>query len=151
MSPALPRTLRDLDVAGTALTALLVGVTLLVLGESVGHAATVAGLFFLLQISRALGEVAAGDYAGNAVFGAVLLAGTAYFASLGGSWWVVVGFALCGGWALLDGVQHLRAGASRPAGGLSVHHDGSVVTGLPRALLWRLAEPFALGLRPGDS
>lgn len=151
MSPALPQTLRDLDVAGTALTALLVGVTLLVLGESAGHAATVAGLLFLLNLSRALGEAAVGDYAGNAVFGAVLLAGTAYFASLGGSWWFVVGFALCGGWALLDGVQHLRAGASRPSGGLSVRHDGSVVTGLSKALLGRLAEPFALGLRPGDS
>lgn len=149
MSPALPQTLRDLDVAGTAFTALLVGVTLVVLDESAGHAATVAGLLFLLQISREFAEVTVGDYAGNAVFGVVLLAATAYFASLGGSWWFVACFALCGGWALLDGVQHLRAGARRPAGGLSVRHDGSVLTGLPKALLARLAEPFALGLRPG--
>jgi hypothetical protein len=149
MSPALPQPLRDLDVAEAALTALLVGVTLYVLGSSTANAGTAAGFLFLLHLSRDLAEFTVGDYAGNAVLGLFVLTATAYFAALGGPWWFIVTFALCGGWALVDGVQHLRAGARRSAGGLSIRHDGSLVTGLPKALLARLAEPFALGLRPG--
>lgn len=57
---------------------------------------------------------------------------------------VVVPGALLGGWFLLDGVQHLRHGVTRDEVGVPYTHDGSPVTGLPKALLVRLAEPFLL-------
>ncbi|WP_420182051.1 hypothetical protein ACNO8S_13140 [Haloarcula sp. KBTZ06] len=45
---------------------------------------------------------------------------------------------------MIDGIQHLRHGVTRNEVGVSYSHDGGPVTGLPKALLVRLAEPFLL-------
>jgi len=109
----------------------------------------VAAGILVLELSKGLAEAVVGDYAGNVVFGLLLLAATGAFAFLGGSTWLVGGFALCGCWLLLDGVQHLRYGVTRNEVGVPYRHDGSVLTGLPKALLARLAEPVLLSRRSG--
>jgi hypothetical protein len=138
-----------LDVAGNVVTALVVGATLYFLDGSLGYAAGAAAVFLALQLVTDLADAAVGDYAGNAVFGLLLLAAAGSFVSVGGSWWLGGCFALCGCWLLLDGVQHLRYGVTREEVGVPYRHGGSVLTGLPKALLARLAEPFLLSRRSG--
>ena len=145
MSTALPSWFPErLDLTGNTVNAFLVGATLYVLDDSVRDAAVAAALFLALELARSTAEAAIGDYADNAALGVLVLVGTAVFYSLGGSWWLVVCFAVCGGWFLFDGVQHLRHGVARDEVGSPYRHDGSALTGLPKALLARLVEPFRL-------
>ncbi|MBX0287084.1 hypothetical protein [Haloarcula salinisoli] len=148
MSTALHRFVPDkLDVIGNVVTALLVGATIYVLDGSLGNAAGSAVLFLALEISTDIADAVVGDYAGNAVFGLLVLTAAGAFVSLTGAWWLGGCFALCGCWLLLDGVQHLRYGVSRDEVGVPYRHEGSALTGLSRALLTRLLEPFLLSSR----
>jgi len=124
--------------------AALVGATLYALDGSVGFAVLVAGGTLILALARTLADAVVGDYAGHVLFGAVVLAAAGYFTSLGAARWFVAGLALCGGWLLLDGLQHLRHGVTRDEAGVRYRHDGRVLTGLPKALLARLLEPVRL-------
>ncbi|MFC6756947.1 hypothetical protein ACFQER_09965 [Halomicroarcula sp. GCM10025894] len=103
---------------------------------------TAAG-FLILTLAASLADAVVGDYAGNALFGVVVLVGAVYFATLG-SVWFPVALVVVGGWLLIDGVQHLRYSVTRDEVGVPYRHDGSALTGLPKALLVRLAEPFLL-------
>jgi len=148
MSPALFRLVPDdLDIAGNVVTALFVGATIYVVDGSLGYAAGSAAGFLALKLSADIAGAVVGDYADNVLLGFLILVATGYFVSLGGSWWLAAGFALCGGWFLLDGVQHLRHGVTREEVAVPYRHDGSVLTGLPKALLVRLAEPVLLARR----
>jgi len=104
-------------------------------------------VFLAVHLSTDFVEAVVGDYADNVVLGLLVLVGTGYFVSLDGAWWLGSCFALCGCWLLVDGVQHLRHGATREEVGVPYRHDGNVLTGLPKALLARLAEPFLLSRR----
>ena len=145
MSTALYRFVPDdLDITGTVVTALLVGATLYVIDGSLSYAAGSAAVVLALKLSGDLAEVLVGDYADNVMLGLLILVGTGYFVSLDGSWWLAACFALCSGWLLVDGLQHLRHGVTRDEGGVPYRNEGSVLTGLPKALLARVAEPFRL-------
>ncbi|WP_277542706.1 hypothetical protein [Haloarcula laminariae] len=135
-------------IAGNAVGAVAVGTALYVLGEPLGYAAAVAVGFFGLNLGTDLAEAVVGDYAGNAVFGLLVLVGTGYAATLTAPLWIPALGAALGGWFLLDGVQHLRHGVTRDEVGVPYRHEGSVLTGLPKALLVRLAEPFLLSRSP---
>ncbi|WP_135305799.1 hypothetical protein [Haloarcula amylovorans] len=145
MSTALPAWLPDrAALLGELSTAAVVGATLYVLDGSLSSAAGAAVAFFVLRLLTDLAEAAIGDYADNALFGVLVLVATGYAAVLTPpSWLLAVGVAV-GGWFLLDGVQHLRHGVTRDEVGIQYSHDGSIVTGLPKALLVRFAEPFLL-------
>ena len=136
---------RRLQVTGNALGALAVGAALYVVDGSLQFAVASAVVFLALNVVTDLADAVVGDYAGNAVFGLLVLAATGYFASLGSPWWFLLSLVLCGGWFALDGVQHLRYGVTRDEVGVPYRHEGSVLIGLPKALLARLAEPFVLG------
>jgi hypothetical protein len=145
MSTALHRFVPDdLDITGNVATALLVGATLYVLDGSLGYAAASATAFLALKLSTGLAAAVVGDYADNALLGFLILVATGYFISLRGSWWLAACFGLCGGWFLIDGAQHLRYGVTRDEVAVPYRHEGSVLTGLPKALLARLVEPFLL-------
>jgi hypothetical protein len=145
MSVALPPWVPDRStVTGELARAVLVAVTLVVLGESVRFAA-VAGLCFLaLKLLADVAEAVVGDYADNALFGLLVLGATAYAVTLTTPIWLPLAGALLGGWFLLDGVQHLRHGVSRTEVGTATGHDGNLLTGLFRALFARLLEPIRL-------
>lgn len=136
------------NYVGAVTNAIVVAVVLYVFDGSLGYAALSAVVFLALQLSTDLAEVVVGDYADNALFGLLVLVATGYFVSVGGPWWLVAGTVLCGGWFLLDGVQHLRHGVTRDAVGVPYRHDGSPLVGLPKALFVRLAEPVLLARRP---
>ncbi|PSP62972.1 hypothetical protein BRC76_03850 [Halobacteriales archaeon QH_8_67_36] len=131
------------DVADTFVKAVVVGATLYLLDGSLGGAAAAAGVFLTLTLATSLADTVIGDYAGNVLFGAVVLGGAVYFATLG-SVRFPVALVVVGGWLLFDGVQHLRHGVTRDEVGVPYRHDGSVLTGLPKALFARLLEPFRL-------
>lgn len=131
-------------LAGTLAHAAVVGATLYAFERSASFAALVAGGTLVLDLSRTLAEDLVGDYAGNALLGAVALGFVGYAAVLGGPWWFLVGLGLCAGWLLVDGIQHLRHDASRTRIRHSSPYEGGLLTGLPRALLGRLVEPFRL-------
>lgn len=148
MSPALPVWLPDRRTLASELTtAAVVGATLYVVDGSLPYAAAAAAGFLVLQLAGDVAENAVGDYADNAMFGVFVLAGTAAAAVLTTPWWLVAGGALIGGWFLADGVQHLRYGIQRDEVGTPFDHDGSVLVGLPKALLSRLAAPLLLETR----
>lgn len=150
MSRALHRLLPDdLDVAGSALTALLAGATLYVIDGSAGYAAVAAAMLLALKLAADLAEVAVGDYADNAVFGLLILTAAGYAATLTTPLWIPLVGAVIGGWFLLDGVQHLRYGVTREAVSVPFRHDGSVLIGLPKALLARLLAPALLDRADG--
>jgi hypothetical protein len=125
-------------------SAMAVGVTLLVIDGSVRYAAVAATLAFCVWLVADAAQAAVGDYADHAVFGVLVFGFVAYTVAAAGPTWVVAPGALLGCWFLLDGIQHLRHGVTRDDVGISYAHDGSPVTGLPKALLVRLAEPFLL-------
>ena len=85
----------------------------------------------------------------NTATGPLILGATGYAATLAAPLWLPLVGAAVGGWFLLDGVQHLRYGVTRDEVGVPYCHDGSVLTGLPKALLVRLAEPVLLSRRSG--
>lgn len=151
MSTALHRQVSDdLGLAGSALTALLVGATLYLVDGSPGYAAASAAVFFALHLSTDVAEAIIGDYAGNALFGLLILAATGYAVTLTTPLWLPFVGASLGGWYLLDGVQHLRYGVSRETVSVPSRHEGSVLTGLPKALLARLLAPLVLHRTDGD-
>ncbi|MHC3378927.1 hypothetical protein [Haloarcula sp. H-GB5] len=121
-----------------------VGATLLVLDGSIRYAAAVAAMAFCVRLAADAAQVAVGDYADHVVFGFLVSGFAAYTVAAAGPTWVVVPGALLGCWFLADGVQHLRHGVTRDEVGVPYSHDGGPVTGLPKALLVRLAEPFLL-------
>jgi len=122
--------------------ATVVGATLYAVYGSASFAALVAGGTLALALSRGVAEGVVGDYAGNALLGAVALGFVGYVAVRGGPWWFLVALGLCGGWLVVDGVQHLRHDVSRTK--YSSPYDGGLLTGLPRTLCGRLVEPFRL-------
>lgn len=130
------------QVSSRVVSAALVGATLFVLDRSPTMAGATAIGFLALTLAGDTAEAAIGDYAGNALFGLVTLGFTAAFL-----WpWLpgaVVG-SLLGGWLLVDGVQHLRHGQSRAEVSAPFRHDGSPLTGIPRAVIGRLTAPFRL-------
>jgi len=145
---ALPTWLPDrATVTSELATAAVVGATLFVFDGSVWYAFAAAAGFLMLQLLTDLAEAVVGDYADNALFGLLVLAATAYAAVLTTPLWIVAAGAVLGGWFLADGVQHLRHGVSRREVGTPYAHDGSVLTGLPKALLTRLAAPILLESR----
>ncbi|MBV0924404.1 hypothetical protein KTS45_09335 [Halomicroarcula limicola] len=145
MSTALPAWLPDrAALLGELSTAAAVGATLYVFDGSLPYAAGVAVAFFALRLLTDLAEAAVGDYADHALFGVLVLAATGYLAVLTPPSWLLAVGGVVGGWFLLDGVQHLRHGVARDEVGIKYSHEGSILTGLPKALLVRLAEPFLL-------
>lgn len=134
-------------VASELATAAVVGATLYVIDGSLPYAAAAGAGFLGLQLLTDIAENAVGDYADNALFGVLVLAGTAAAAVLTTPWWLVAGGLLLGGWFLADGVQHLRYGVTRDTVGSPYGHDGGVLTGLVTALLARLAAPLLLETR----
>ena len=125
-------------------SAVAVGATLLVLDGSVRYAAVAAMLAFCVWLVADAAQAAVGDYADHVVFGLLVVGFVAYTVAAAGPTWVVVPGTLLGGWFLLDGIQHLRHGVTRDEVGVSYSHGGGPVTGLPKALLVRLAEPVLL-------
>ncbi len=124
----------------------VVGVTLLVLGESIWMAAGVAVGFLAV---RALGyaiQQAVGDYADHVLLGGGILLGVWYLGQSGVSLlWLALG-GLLGGWFLLDGVQHLRYGRSRAERIAPLIADGNgPIHGLLLVAVGRLLLPFRLG------
>jgi len=145
MGSALPQWLPDRQTFVSELaTAALVGATLYALKGSLPFAAASGALFLCLRLLTDLAERAVGDYADNALFGLLVLAGAGYAATLTAPRWLPLAGVVLGGWLLLDGVQHLRYGVARDQVGHAVSRDGSVLVGLPKALLTRLVEPFRL-------
>ncbi|RLM97049.1 hypothetical protein [Haloarcula sp. Atlit-7R] len=145
----MPESLHTRIVRETALrrrlgSAVAVGATLLVLDGSIRYATAVAAMAFCVWLAADSAQVVVGDYADHVVFGLLVFGFVAYTAAAAGPTWVVVPGALLGGWFLLDGIQHLRHGVTRDEAGVPYSHDGGSVTGLPKALLARLAEPFLL-------
>lgn len=152
MTGALPAWLPDRKtVTNEITTAAVVGATLFVLDGSAWYALAAAATFFALRLLTDLAETVVGDYAGNACFGLLVLAATGYATVLTTPWWIVAAGAALGGWFLVDGVQHLRHGVSRREVSVPYSHDGSVVTGLPKALLVRLVAPILLESRERES
>ncbi|WP_372480251.1 hypothetical protein ACAH01_03585 [Halomicrobium sp. HM KBTZ05] len=148
MSPALLAWLPDRQAVTDSLTrAIFVGGTLYVVEGSPSYAATAGLAFFALQLLADAAENVVGDYADNVVLGTLILAATGYVAVLGSPWGILVGGVVAGGWFLADGVQHLRHGVTRAAVGTPYTHEGSALTGLPKALAARLAEPILLETR----
>lgn len=135
-----------LDAANQVVTALIVAGTIYLIEGSVREAAATGAAFLALQLATNLADAVVGDYAGNALFGLLVLSGAVYFATQGVVW-IPIALVVVGGWLLLDGVQHLRYGVSRDEVGVPYRHDGRVLTGLPKALLVRLAEPALLARR----
>ena len=129
--------------------AVVVAATLYVLDGALGYAVAAAAGFLALHLLTAIAATAVGDYADNALFGLLILAATGYAATLAVPLWLPLVGAAVGGWFLLDGVQHLRYGVTRDEVGVPYRHDGSVLIGLPKALLVRLAEPVLLSRRSG--
>jgi len=125
-----------------AVTALVVGATYSVLGEGLLLAGATGALFFAFTLTGDTAEVVIGDYADNAFLGLAILGYTGIFLH---SWLPgLLGGLAVGGWLLFDGVQHLRHEETRAKLSRPYSHDGSPLTGIPRALGARLLEPFRL-------
>lgn len=120
---------------------------LVVLDTPLAEAAAVGGAYLALQVAATAAEVGVGDYAGNALVGALVLVGTAWVGIVAGplSWPVPVGVAV-GGWLLVDGVQHLRYGVERDGvvRGVSRRPDSGPLRAVPWLLVGRFLEPFRL-------
>lgn len=145
MSTALNRFVPDgLSLFGTVANAIVVAVTLYVLDGSLGYAALAATVFLALHLATNLANAVVGDYGDSALFGFLILVVTGYAVTLTTPLWIPVFGTALGGWFLLDGVQHLRYGATRDEVGVPYRHDGNPLTGLPKALLVRLLEPALL-------
>ncbi|MBV0903791.1 hypothetical protein [Haloarcula salina] len=125
-------------------SAVAVGVTLYVLDGSIRYAAATAAIAFCVWLVADAARAAVGDYADHVVFGLLIFGFLGYTVSAGGPTWVVAPGALLGCWFVVDGVQHLRHGVTRDDVEIRYSRDGSLVTGLPKALLARLARPFSL-------
>ncbi|QSG08609.1 hypothetical protein [Halapricum desulfuricans] len=120
----------------------LVGVIFYVPDQSLGSAAVIAAMVFVLLLAIDTAETAIGDYAGNVAVGGLLIvfAGTVMWPWLPG---LLAGTA-AGGWLVFDGIQHLRHGESRAEYAHLQAHDGGALSGVLRALVRRLLEPFRL-------
>jgi hypothetical protein len=125
-------------------SAVAVGATLLVLDGSIRYATAVAAMAFCVWLAADAAQVAVGDYADHVVFGVLVFGFAAYTIAATGQTWVIVMGAFLGCWFMIDGIQHLRHGVTRDEVGVPYSHDGGPVTGLPKALVVRLAEPFLL-------
>ncbi|WP_424000862.1 hypothetical protein ACOZ4I_14810 [Haloarcula salina] len=125
-------------------SAVVVGVTLYVLDGSIRYAAASAAIAFCVWLVADAAQAAVGDYADHVVFGLLIFGFVGYWSATGEPTWAVVPAALLGCWFLIDGVQHLRHGVTRDEVEIPYTHGGSIVTGLPKALLVRLARPFSL-------
>jgi uncharacterized membrane protein YgdD (TMEM256/DUF423 family) len=148
MATVLNRLVPDgLDSFSAVTNAVAVAVALYVLDGSVGYAAAAAAGFLVLNLVTGLADAVVGDYADHALFGLLILAGTGYVVTLTAPLWLPVAGGILGGWFFLDGVQHLRYGVTRDEVGVPYRHDGSALTGLPKALFVRLAEPVLLSRR----
>ena len=128
------------------LRGVVVGATLVILGESLWMAAGVAVGFLTV---RALGyaiQQAVGDYADHVLLGGGILLGVWYLGQSGVPLlWLALG-GLLGGWFLLDGVQHLRYGRSRAERIAPLIADGNgPIHGLLLVVVGRLLLPFRLG------
>ena len=123
-------------------SAVAVGATLLVLDGSIRDATAVAAMAFCVWLAADAAQVAVGDYADHVVFGVLVFGFATYTITATGPIWAVVTGALLGCWFMIDGIQHLRHGVTRDEVGVPYSHDGGPVTGLPKALVVRLAEPF---------
>lgn len=132
------------QVTARAGQAVVVGATLVVLGESVRFGALTAAGFLALTLAAAGVEALVGDYADNAFLGLLVLAGTGYVLATGPAPAIAAAGALVGGWFLLDGVQHLRHGVERTDPEPEPPLGGSLVAGIVGALLGRLLEPVRL-------
>ena len=145
MATALPAWFPDrAAVTNEFATAIAVGTTLYLVDGAFSNAAVAAAAFFALRLLANAVQATIGDYADNAFFGLLVLAATGYAAVLPASSWILAAGVAVGGWFVVDGIQHLRHGITRDEVGISYAHEGSPVTGLPKALLVRLAEPFLL-------
>jgi uncharacterized membrane protein YgdD (TMEM256/DUF423 family) len=148
MATVLNRLVPDgLDSFSAVTNAVAVAVALYVLDGSVGYAAAAAAGFLVLNLVTGLADAVVGDYADHTLFGLLILAGTGYVVTLTAPLWLPVAGGILGGWFFLDGVQHLRYGVTRDEVGVPYRHDGSALTGLPKALFVRLAEPVLLSRR----
>ncbi|WP_324665552.1 hypothetical protein [Haloarcula sediminis] len=137
----------ELGLFGAVTNAIAVAATIYVLDGSLSYAVAAAAGFLVLHLATDLADAAVGDYAGNALFGLLILAATGYAVTLTTPLWIPALGAALGGWFLLDGVQHLRHGVTRDEVGVPYRHEGGVLTALPKALLVRLAEPILLSRR----
>jgi hypothetical protein len=127
--------------------AAVVGITIYVVDGQLRQAVAVTAIFLAFHLLNDAAEALIGDYAGNALFGITLLAGTAW-ASIATSvpLWQLVVVAVVGAWLLLDGVQHLRYGVTRDATDQEVlPADAYGVWRAPAAVVGRIVEPFRLG------
>ncbi|MFB6071613.1 MAG: hypothetical protein ABEJ88_01450 [Halobacterium sp.] len=130
-------------LASTAVEAALVAGTLAALGESLRTAALVAAGFAALTAVVDGSELLLGDYAGNAVLGALATGFAAWLAWRGG--FALAGVAgLIGGWLVVDGVQHRRYGLDRTPVVRGAEAGSRPLRALPRLLAARLLEPFRL-------
>jgi hypothetical protein len=145
MATALPAWFPDRAAVITEFaTAIAVGATLYLVDGALSNAVIAAAAFFALRLFANAVQAAIGDYADNAFFGLLVLAATGYAAVLQTSSWILAAGVAVGCWFVIDGVQHLRHGVTRDEVGVPYSHDGSPVTGLPKTLFVRLAEPFLL-------
>ncbi|ERH07885.1 MAG: hypothetical protein J07HN4v3_00249 [Halonotius sp. J07HN4] len=123
----------------------VVGVTLLVLGESTTMAAGTAAGFVAFRVIGYAVQQALGEYADHVLLGGVILLGVGYLARSGGGALWVAGGLLLGGWFFIDGIQQLRYGRTREQSAAPFVADGrGPIRGLLRALLGRLLVPFTL-------
>jgi hypothetical protein len=123
---------------------MIVGATLVALGESVGLAVGTGTLFIVFVMVGDLAEAIVGDYADNAILGAVALGIAGWLFVAGGPSIATGAFGLVGTWLAIDGIQHVRHGVSREEITFSSNHDGIAITGVLRAFAERLLEPFRL-------
>ncbi|GGM40883.1 hypothetical protein GCM10009006_22550 [Haloarcula argentinensis] len=143
MATALPAWFPDrAAVTNEFAAAIAVGATLYLVDGALSNAVIAAAAFFALRLFADALQAAVGDYAGNAFFGLLVLAVTGYAAVLQTSSWTLAAGVAVGGWFVIDGIQHLRHGVTRDEVGVPYSHGGGPVTGLPKALLVRLAEPL---------
>ncbi len=136
--------LRELLPASDIVTAAVVVGTLYALEGSVRGALPAGAAVLALRLAGTAAEAVVGDYADNALLGVLILAFVGYLATTGAGPVVVVPGGLVGGWFLLDGIQHLRHGATREAVHAPLDRDRGAVSGLVGALVDRLVEPFRL-------
>ena len=112
MSPVLDRLVPDgLNLFGAVTNAVVVGATLYVLDGSLGYAAAAAAGFLALHLSTDFADAVVGDYAGNALFGLVILAAAAYAATLTAPLWLPPSGRLSAGGSSLT-VSSISATAS---------------------------------------
>ena len=132
-------------VRNELLRGVVVGITLLVVGESFRMAAgTAVGFLTLRAVGYAI-QQAVGEYADHVLLGGGILIGVGFFAAQGvAAAWLAVG-VLVGGWLVVDGLQHLRHGRTREQSAAPFVADSNgPIRGIARVFLGRLLVPFTL-------